>query len=242
MKRLITSFLAFSAVLMVSCAKNDSGGGQPIVTPPIITCPPGQVPSGNVCVNGGGTGLTPVNGTARFYDYNRYFYNNGWGVGTQNGDMQIVNTGAFKEFLKQAMAICDRNIWGWQAGLAKCDNWVSGSFQIEFTVDSSLKPAVSFTAYPAQNWYQYTVNFGINAGGYAFNPLYLNQNNTFSLINNSKGFEIRAQGSYYNGGGLKLIQIQVLQGTLNDGYFTYDLYFPYNNVATKIATGKFKRR
>ncbi|MEK2646793.1 hypothetical protein [Bdellovibrio sp. BCCA] len=239
MKKLMASFLAiYSALLMVSCAKDS--GGDTVINPVIPSCAAGQVWNGTVCVNN--TGVVPTNGVVRYYDYNRYFYNSYYGVSTQNGDMQIVNAGAYKEFLKQAMAVCDRNIWGWQAGLADCNNWVSGSFQIEFSVDSSLKPTVSFTAYPAPNWYQYTLSVGINGGGMAFNPLYLNQNNTFSLINNSKGFEIRAQGSYWNGGGLKLIQIQVLQGTLQDGYFTYDLYFPYNNVATKIATGKFKRR
>lgn len=242
MKKLITSLmLVYSAMMMVSCAK-DSGGNSAVAPPPVVpSCGAGQVWNGTVCVSGNGV-ILPTTGTARYYDYNRYFYNSYWGVSTQNGDMQIVNAAAYKEFLKQAMAVCDRNIWGIEAGLASCDSWVSGSFQLEFSVDSSLKPSVTFTAYPAPNWYQYSINVGLIGGGVAFNPLHLTQNNTFSLINNSQGFEIRAQGSYWNGGGLKLIQIQVLKGTLNDGYFSYDLYFPYNNVATKIATGKFKRR
>jgi len=240
MKLLISAMAVLaSTLLMVACAKDDSGGTQ-IISPGVVpTCATGHVWNGYACVVS--NGVVPNAGPVRYYDYNRYFFSNGWSVGTQNGDMTIVNSGAYKEFLKQAMAVCDRQIWGWQAGLADCNNWVSGSFQVEFQIDSSLKPMVTFTAYPAPNWYSYTLSFGINGGGAAFNPLVLNQS-TFSLINNSKGFEIRTYGSYWNGGGLKLIQIQVLQGTLNDGYFTYDIYFPYNNVATKIATGKFKRR
>ena len=239
MKKLLTSFLAiYTAVLVAGCGGgNDSAGGVPVPVGP--QCGVGQVWNGYMCMNT--SGIAPGS-TVRYYDYNRYFYQGGYNIQTQNGDMTIVNSGAFQEFLKQAMGVCDRNIWGVQAGLAKCSNWVSGSFQIEITVDGSLKPTVSFTAYPAITWYQYSLSFGINGGGYAFNPLNLDQNNTFSLINQSKGFEIRAQGSYLNGGGLKLIQIQVPQGTLNDGYFAYELYFPYNNVATKIATGRFKRR
>lgn len=239
MKKIIASFLAiYSALLMVGCGKDGGGGGT--VTNTVPVCASGQIWNGSVCVAGTGTGSVP-NGYVQYYDYNRFFTSNGWGVSTVNGDMTITNAAAFKTFLKEAMAVCDRNIWGVEAGLASCDNWVSGSFQMSFSMNSSMKPTVRFEAYPAPSYFQYTLNFGIDAGGVAFNPLVLSQNNTFSLINNSKGFEIRAQGSYWNGGGLRLIQIQVLQGTLNDGYFTYDLYYPYNNVATKIASGKLKR-
>lgn len=243
MKRLIQSVLiTVSALLMVNCGSESSNSNNNSYYP---TCPSGQYWNGQVCQSGNGNGTYPTNGVVRYYDYNRYFYHNGFNIGVQNGDMRIVNSAAYAEFLKQAMAVCDRNIWGWQAGLAKCSNWTSGSFQLDVALDTSSnppRPSMTFTAYPAQNYYQYTLSFGINGGGYAFNPLSLMQNNTFSLINNSKGFEIRGYGSYYNGGGLKLIQIQVLNGTLADGYFTYDLYFPYNGVATKIATGRLKRR
>lgn len=250
-KTFFTSIVAlYFAVLMVSCSKDsDNGGGYPYGGG---ACPIGTMWNGYSCTpsnpgypmpGGYPNGFPPAaQTTTRFYDYNRFFYTNGWSMGTQNGDMTITNTAAYKQFLKEAMAICDRNIWGWEAGLADCSSWVSGSFQLEFAIDNSLRPLVSFTAYPAPNFYSYFVSAGIDAGGVAYNPLVLGSNTTFSLINNSKGFEIRAQGSYTNGGGLRLIQIQVINGTLNDGYFNYDLYYPFNNVPTKIATGKFKRR
>ncbi|MEN0057723.1 MAG: hypothetical protein AAGB31_02720, partial [Bdellovibrio sp.] len=185
-------------------------------------------------------GVGPYSNVVQYYDYNRYFQSNGWGVTSTNGDMTIVNAGAYKTFLKQAMAVCDRNIWGGQNGLASCDSWVSGALQVSFRMDSSMRPVITFKAHPAPSFFQWSLSYGIDAGGAAFNPLTL-QDTTFSLINNSKGFEIRSQGSYWNAGGLRLIQIQVLNGTLNDGYFTYDIYYPHNNVATKFATGRFKR-
>ncbi|AHI06998.1 hypothetical protein BDW_12490 [Bdellovibrio bacteriovorus W] len=234
MKRLIQSvLLTVTALLMVNCGSESNSNNNSYYP----TCPSGQYWNGYVCQNGNSNGVYPTNGTVRYYDYNRY-------NGVSNGDMRIVNTGAYKEFLKQAMAVCDQ--YTWSAGLAKCDSWASGSFQLDVTIDTSSnppRPSMMFTARPMVNGYiNYTLSAGINQGGVGFNPLYLMQNNTFSLINNSKGFEIRGYGSYYNGGGLKLIQIQVLNGTLADGYFTYDLYFPYNGVATKIATGRLKRR
>lgn len=240
MKKLMTSLLAvYAAFAMIGCGNNNDGGG---VTTGVPSCAAGQYWNGYVCIaNNPGT-ITPGT-TVRYYDYTRYFSVDYWGrLTTQNGNMTIVHQAAFEEFLKYAMGVCDRSIWGVEYGLAKCSNWVSGSFQLEFSMDSSMKPAVSFTAYPAINWYQYSISFGINGGGMAFNPLYLNQNNTFNLINQSKGFEIRAQGSYWNGGGLKLIQIQVPVGTIADGTVAYELYFPYNGQPTKIATGKLVRR
>lgn len=183
----------------------------------------------------------PPTGSNKYYDFNRIFHQSSSGISTVTGDMTIVNSDAYKVFLKEAMGVCDRTVIGLDGGLSNCDNWVSGSFQIALSIDANLKPSVSFTAQPGASFFGTYVALGIDGGGAAFNPLVLSQNNTFSLINNSQGFEIRAQGTYWNGGGLRLIQIQVLQGTLNDGYFAYDIYYPYNNVATKIASGKLKK-
>ena len=236
MKKLLMSIAAiYSAFSLVACGQN--GGGNNVATP-VGYCASGQVWNGYVCVNNNGNVVAP--GTVQFYDYNRAFSYYGNTVAT--GDMQIVNNEAFKAFLKEAMAICDRNIWGWEAGLSDCDNWVSGSFKLAFAINVNTKiPTLRFEAYPAPRFFQGFINIGIDGGGVAFNPLILFQNNTYSLINDSKGFELRAQGSYWNGGGLRLIQIQVPNGTLNDAAFEYDLYYPYNNVATKIAHGRLKR-
>ncbi|WP_374029254.1 hypothetical protein [Bdellovibrio bacteriovorus] len=240
MKKLLASFLAiYSALLMAGCGKD--GGGSPAPVNPVPTCPSGQVWNGNVCVNGN-PGQIPTS-RVQFYDYNKYFTQTAWGVSTASGDMRITDATVYKTFLKEAMAICDRNIWGLQSGLADCNRWVDGSFQISWAMDSTMKPIVQFYAYPAPAYFQYTISLGINAGGVAFNPLILTSNNTYNLINQSKGFEIRAQGSMWNGGGLRTIYIQVLNGTLADSYVYYDVYYkhPDRNENIKFATGKFKK-
>ena len=240
MKKLVISFIAIYASFVLTACQDGGGGG----TTMIPTCPSTHVfdSTQNACIPINGSGIvTPNNGPVRFIDFNRRYVLGGWGTQTQTGDMQIVNVNAYKSFLKESMAICDRAIWGYQAGLAKCDSWVSGAFEIAVQIGQNLRPSLSFTAYPAPQFYQYTVSVGINGGGMAFNPLVLASDTTFSLINNSKGFEIRGYGSYMNGGGLRLIQIQVHQGTLADGYLNYELWYPYNGHATKIAIGKLKR-
>lgn len=238
MKKLFLTILTIgTSVLLNACGNSGGGGGPTPVTGYGGNCPVGQVWNGAMCVVNG-TGI-PVNTTVQYYDYNRVF--NNYGYQAASGDLTITNSAAYQTFLREAMGVCDRMIWGWDSNLAKCSNWVSGSFKVSFSINSSMRPTVSFEAAPAPSFFQFYFSFGIDAGGAAFNPLVLTNNNTYSLINESKGFEIRAQGSYWNGGGLRLIQIQVLQGTLNDGYFTYDLYYPHNNVATKFASGKFKR-
>lgn len=240
MKKLVITFIAlYSAFVLTACPDGGDGG-----TTMIPTCPPTHVfdSSQNACIPINGSGIvTPNNGPVRYYDFNRRYQQSGWGVQQQQGDMQIVNANAYKSFLKESMAICDRTIKGWDAGLSRCDSWVSGSFELVVQIGQNLRPFLSFTAYPAPNFYQYYVSLGPQGGGMAFNPLALSSDTTFSLINNSKGFEIRAYGSYMNGGGLRLIQIQVHQGTLADGYLNYELWYPYNGHATKIATGKLKR-
>lgn len=242
MKKLMLGFIAiYSAFALTACPDGGGGGGAAI---PV--CPTTHIfdASQNACIPINGSGIVvPNNGFVQYYDYNRSFqmaYNS---VQTYNGDMQIVSDGAYRAFLKESLAVCDRvtNSWGYQAGLARCDNWVSGSFQMTIQIPSSLRPQISFKAYPAPSFFQYTLSFGIDGGGMAFNPLVLNQGTTFSLINNSKGFEIRSNGSWTNGGGLKLIQIMVKEGTLNDGYLNYEIFYPYNGQATKMAIGRMKR-
>lgn len=241
MKSAITTFLAFGMLALVGC--NNGGGGSGNANPTPV-CPANYVfdANRNACVSAtGGPNLPNAPEYSQYYDYNRYFQNSMYGVQTTNGDMRIVHNEAYKTFLKEALAVCDRNIWGAEYGLADCNNWVTGSFQISWYMNSTMVPTVKFEAYPAPHFFSYTFSFGINGGGVAFNPLILSSNNTFNLINNSTGYEIRAQGTAYNASGLRLIQIQVHKGTLAQDTVTYELYYPYKNKPTKIATGKFKR-
>ncbi|WII73077.1 hypothetical protein QJS83_04220 [Bdellovibrio sp. 22V] len=224
---------------MAGCGKD--GGGSPAPVNPVPTCPSGQVWNGNVCVNGN-PGQIPTS-RVQFYDYNKYYQQTGaWMPTVYNGDMRITDTTVYKNFLKEALAICDRSI-GWRGGLADCNQWIDGSFQVSWAMDSSMKPVVQFYAYPAPSYFQYYFDIGVNANGVAFNPLILSSNNTYNLINQSKGFEIRAQGTMWNASGLRTIYIQVLNGTLADSYVYYDIYYkhPDRNENIKFATGKFKK-
>lgn len=233
MKKFIFAFAAIaSTVWFVGCSKGSDGSNGAYGA----SCPAGSSWNGTYCVNANGGIVNPTGPTTQvnYYDYNYFQWNT-----AARGNMTIVNSGAYKAFLKEAMGICDTNVWGFQYGYASCDAWIAGSLQVAWTMGSDLKPAIQFTAYPTPQYY--SVSFGISAGGAALNPLNLYSATTYNLINNSKGFEIRSNGSAWNGGGLKLIQIQVPVGTLNDTYFSYDIYYPYNGVATKMVSGKFTR-
>ncbi len=230
----ITSLMA---LFMVGCDSGSSGGGGGPV------CPPGTVfdAATNTCLVVD-PGVVPNNtGPVNYYDFNQQFYTTYYGsVQTESGDMTITNTGAYTAFLREAMAICDRGNWT-NNGLANCSSWTSGSLYLKVQIDTNLKPSVSFTAQPRMDIFNYYFSAGWDNSGMAFNPLNLTTGNTLSLINHSKGLEIRANGSYMNGGGLRLIQIIVREGTLADKELTYELFYPYNNVATQFATGILKR-
>lgn len=238
MKKLIAfGITSLTALLILGCGNSgfNAGGGTPV-------CPAGTTydPASNTCFVVD-PGVVQNTGPANFYDFNQLFYYSGYGaVQTQSGDMTITNTGAYSAFLKEAMAVCDRGTWG-NSGLAACSGWTSGSFQLQVSIDTNLKPVVSFTAQPRLDLFNTYFSIGFNSGGQAFNPLNLTSGNTLSLINQSKGMEIRANGSYMNGGGLRLIQIIIREGTLADDTLNYELFYPYNNVATQFATGKLKR-
>ncbi|MDG0815376.1 hypothetical protein [Bdellovibrio svalbardensis] len=230
MKKLLMSLVAITSVVwFVGCSKNDGGSGG------VSNCPVGSSWNGTYCVNSNGTIVNPTPTAKNYGDYSFYFsFEQGLYRPDLRGNLQIYDAAAYKVFLKEAMKVCDLSTWNW--GGAGCDSWVQGSLQVSFSIDSSLKPTVDFRAVPAQTYW--SGNLGFFTGGATLNPLQLYSNTTFSLINNSKGFEIRSNGSSWNAGGLGLIQIQVANGTLNDSQFTYKLF--YKNATTPFATGTFK--
>lgn len=231
MKKLLFSTIALvSAIWFVGCSKG--GGGSDTVIP---TC----TYVNGVCNNGGITypGTTTQ---VRYYDY-KFFFDLSNPYSPYNGvpgGLTITNTGAYQAFLKEAMAVCDN--YSYNTGASACSTWAQGSLQVQFTVDASMVPQIYFAAVPGSSSTWYNLYAGIPTGGVTMNPLMLTTGTTFSLINNSTGFEIRSQGSSLNAGGLKLIQIQVNQGTLGQNNLSYKLFYPYNGVATLFATGTFK--
>ncbi|MGE5085282.1 MAG: hypothetical protein ACM3MG_03215 [Bacillota bacterium] len=229
MKKLIALGMILTAALAIAgCGKGSSSSNNAGVT-----CPVGSNWNGQYCVTSNGNIVSPGTTNIRYYDYIYYFqidyFTKMPTVNWPNSrkSMTITNPTVYKKFLKEAMAVCDRNIWGYSSGYASCDNWTGGSMILQIDLDSSLKPSVYFTAIPSYS--MFTFNIGIDGGGMAYNPLALIQNTTYNLINQSQGFEIRTNGSYTNGGGLHLIQIQVVNGKPGDDSFTYQVYYPDAN-------------
>lgn len=244
MKKLIALGLVLTAAFaFVGCSKGSDSSNN---NPGGVVCQPGSTWNGQYCVNGNGTIISPGTSNIRYYDFIYYFQINyvtkmpmvNWP--NSRKAMRITNATVYKKFLKEAMAVCDRNIWGYSSGYASCDNWTSGSMILQVDLDSSLRPAVYFTAIPSFSWFNMSI--GIDGGGMAYNPLALIQNTTYNLINQSKGFEIRTNGSYTNGGGLHLIQIQVVNGTTADREVNYTVYYPNSSgQPTAFLTGTLTR-
>lgn len=249
MKKYLYSFIAVSATtFFIGCGNsssnnsNPNNGYYPNGTPTCTWVYNGNTPT---CINGNGTVVTNTTGVTaqvRFYDYKFYFNMvTGEYRPDYSGGLSIVHQGAYQQFLQEALKVCNLSTWNW--GGADCATWSQGSLQVTFTIDGSMKPTLEFRAVPAQS--MFTGNLGFFTGGATLNPLILSGNTTFSLTNNSKGFELRSNGSPYNGGGLNLIQIQVDNGTLADRSFTYRIAYPYgsagNKVPTVFATGTFQK-
>jgi hypothetical protein len=244
MKKLIALGIALTAAFgFVGCgSNNDSNNNNNVVG---YNCPIGSTWNGSYCgnVTGGGGNVTPGTTQIRYYDY-IYYFEYRWGyIYNVNPNarkaMRVVNTSVYKKFLKEAMGLCDRNIWGWNSGYSSCDAWASGSMILQVDLDSSLKPAIYFTVAPAQQWFNFSL--GVDGGGMAYNPLGLNQG-TYNLINQSKGFEIRANGATTNAGNRHLIQIQAVTGTTADNNVNYTIYYPDSAGQPKaMITGTLTR-
>lgn len=234
MKKLFTSLMIVAvAAGLGACGKNTTSGnkgGSGVVQ----NCAVNYYWNGQQCVYGSsnsGGRSTFADGSTSFQMGNYQF----------NGNLVISDSGGYSAFLKEALGICDRNIWGYEAGLAKCSTWASGKLYVSFNVGADLVPAITFTAYPPQYFNNYFVSFGINAGGMAYNPLILSSNNTFNIINNNKGFEIRANGPWGTGSARYLIQLIVKEGTLQSSTVNYELAYKNGTTNKVFARGTMKK-
>ena len=244
MKKLIALGLVLTAAFtMVGCGKGSDSSNNNAG----VTCPIGSNWNGQYCVTNNGNIVSPGTTNIRYYDYIYYFqidyFTKMPTVNWPNSrkSMRITNPTVYKKFLKEALAVCDRNIWGYSSGYASCNNWTSGSMILQIDLDSTnSNPSVYFTAIPSYS--MFSMSIGIDGGGMAFNPLALIQIVKYSPINQSKGFEIRTTGSSANGGGLHLIQIQVLNGKPGDNNFTYQVFYPdENRTPREFLTGTLTR-
>jgi hypothetical protein len=223
------------AVMLTACDGGSGGGGGQIP----VTCVGGQCYNyyGSPYQYGAGS---QIQFTARKMDtnYGSYGY---YQLGTLN-----TSSAGWKALLKEAMGVCDRD--DVSGGQASCDYWVNGTAEIAFQMDSTTSSGVRLMikASAQSNYvnYYYSVpslsNFllGWATGYWAtnpqgwFNPMILNA--TIWPVNNSQGFEIRANGPTYSAAWNKLLQFQVATGKVQDNQFTFNLY--YNGILAASGT------
>lgn len=236
LKMLAAAFASSGLLLLTGCGSSSSGGGSN-PSPPITSYPPCM---GTNCVYS-----VPQNATKGFYAQSANFPS---GIFVNNGS-SLQASGPVTNILEQAMGVCNRGAYN--GGLADCNSWVSGYYDLVFMVNqrNPNQVTVVFRAYPVvqQNWYTYNLpsleNFFLGLIGFpvpqnpqgTFNPLILT--GTINPVNNSQGFEIRAYGPQVSSGYNKLIQIQVAVGKTEDQNFNFEMFWNGDS----IATGKMVR-
>lgn len=176
------------------------------------------------------------------YNYNYY---------APRRNMTIVNATAYRNFLKNAMSVCDAGQSNY--GTASCNAWVSGGLDLVFqsSVYNPNALVATFRSWPTQSSaiYGYSGSFPSvgqllaqmfgfpvfsRVGAYR-NPLALTMQ--VSPINNSQGFEARGYGDFYTNANTRLVQIQVAKGKLQDNTFEHQIAFE----GQIFAKGHFKR-
>lgn len=228
MKKLIVygALIFASATALVAC-DNKGGDSAAPITPPSCVAP--NYINNGVCVAPNGVDITQP---ATFVDSTKYsLVSGGW----TTGQMRITNSFVFKQFLKSAMATCDR--WsGSNGGNAGCDTYMTGNFSVVMTV-SSLNTNQATLQFKAEQ----VPTYGYWTTGYQTplamqNPMFLS-NAPLSIINNYAGFDISRTVNLYT------VQLIVSNGKLSDTSINYEL--AYGNQATVkgqvFATGTLTR-
>jgi hypothetical protein len=234
MKKYIFLFIGFLvSAFMAACGSGDNGGPGGGA---VVNCPVGATFQSGYCVNG--SGITLNTGSIGFYSENWH-------------DRTLTPSGSgLGEFLKTAMGVCDRGHSN--GGLANCNAWMAGAFDIVMQAPNSQTNTVqvTFRAKPQvglNSNYAYTLpSAGQLAGallgfpvvgnpGAVRNPLQLNM--TVSVTNNYQGFEARGYGDFYTTSNRSLIQVQIAKGKLEDSRFDYRIAYR----GQIIVTGTFVR-
>lgn len=252
MKHAIWIFLAaYTAVMVVACSKN---GTDATVSPATQAgCPLGTTFSNGSCIGSNGIVSTGYSGAAFKSDNFR------------DQSMSMTSSTATTAFLRDGMAICDRGTYNY--GSASCTDYRSGYAQVVLqsvnAASSTARLTIevlprSYTSYSSYYYYaslpsaQQGLTCGISwlltgmcmmtptatQSQIARNPIQLDL--VVSAINNSQGFEGRGYGGLGTISQTALIQFQVANGKLSDGYFDYKLI--YNGQAGGvIMQGRMNR-
>lgn len=216
------------SMLLIACGENK----QTSATNPYATnngCPVGTVYTNGFCYNQSGTqwGLGTT-GSLNFVSNNVNYKN-----------AQITNSTVYRDFLKKALQVCDQA--SSSGGIYDCSSWSVGQFQLNVQIANAQATELraTFSAYPSTNsyyWYGYSLpsasDFFYGMMGFpvytatiiTLNPLPIDKM-VVSIINDSKGFEARAYGDVRTVANRSLIQLQVLEGKLDQSAFDYQVGF-----------------
>lgn len=214
------------SVLLIACGENK----QTTAANPYATnngCPAGTYYINGFCQSQTGTQWSA--GTGVNLVSNNVNYNNA----------KITNSSVYRDFLKKALQVCDQAHSS--GGIYDCSAWSSGQFQLNVQAVNAQATELraTFSAYPTTNsyyWYGYSLPsasdffYGLlgfpvyTAAIVTLNPLPIDKM-VISLINESKGFEARAYGDARTVANRSLIQLQVLEGKLEQQAFDYQVGF-----------------
>lgn len=230
-------FLFLTAGFLVSAFVVACGSGSSDNNNTVIQCPAGSTFQNGYCV--GGNGAVVQTGSVGFYSEN-------W----HDRSLTVASGSGMRGFLKNAMGVCDRNHAN--GGLAGCEAWMSGAFDVVMQTPNpqSNTVKVTFRAAPRYNpnaYYSYSLpSAGQLAGALLGFPVMGNQsaykqtlelNMTVSVTNNYQGFEARGYGDFYTAANRSLIQVQIAKGKLEDSRFDYRIAYR----GEIIVTGTFVR-
>ncbi|MBK9323201.1 MAG: hypothetical protein IPM97_09720 [Bdellovibrionaceae bacterium] len=230
-KMIFTVASVLTSVLVIACGSDGTDNN----VNPNIACPPGTFYQNGYCTGGNGiTGGYPGQFSAAIGFYSENY---------QAKNMQT--TSALGTFLGEAMGLCNRGHAN--GGDANCNNWSNSAFdfviQAPTTQTNTLQATFRAAMRPNPGFnYSYSLpSAGQIAGAFLGFPVpgnpsaylpKLQLNMTVSVTNNYQGFEARGYGDYYTKANRSLIQLQVPEGKLENGYFTYRLVYKGQVVAT----------
>lgn len=229
-KSLALSGVTLFSLFILSCGDSGSGGPSHPSNPGPGVYPPNQ-----------------VNNNVGFYSQTSNFVINGY----QNRGSEFIAQQGMKGILGEAMGICDReHISG---GLAACETWLNGAFDLVLFSEQGAQAnnvKIIFRAVPGQQlgghgWYSYSLpkfkDLFLTAltGWSTSNPsaiyYHLNLSSSIWPINNSQGFEVRANGPNQSFAQYKLFQLHVAQGKLEDMGWNYKLFYNGQEAASGTA-------
>lgn len=212
---------------LAACGSSKSGGDAG--TPPGPTYP--IDPHCTVNCN-----PLPPNSKVGFYAQTSNFQTPGY----MNAGSQLRIQSGFSSVLRDAMGVCDRNQYS--GGYAACSTWLSGAHDLVLLAEGGSQsntvkliirsvPGYMMNGY---GWYSYSMpNFknmllgmlGFPTGNYAgvYDPMVLES--TIWPVNNSQGFEVRANGPRLSYAWNKLFQLQVVNGKMEDSHWDFVLHF-----------------